>query len=128
MKKTILLLLPLLLTTACSHTKIIERPEIALNSSTNYLSLERVVCTPEATRLDLTVCCIPGKGFSIEKEAYLQSRESGLKYVLTGAEGIEPGKTLPGWSIFHYYSNRFLPMKNKSISSKAKTGNSSVST
>ena len=94
MKKTILLLLPLLLTTACSHTKIIERPEIALNSSTNYLSLERVVCTPEATRLDLTVCCIPGKGFSIEKEAYLQSRESGLKYVLTGAEGIEPGKKI----------------------------------
>ncbi len=42
----------------------------------------------------LTVCCIPGKGFSIEKEAYLQSRESGLKYVLTGAEGIEPGKKI----------------------------------
>lgn len=132
MKKTILLLLPLLLTTACSHTKIIERPEIALNSSTNYLSLERVACTPEATRLDLTVCCIPGKGFSIEKEAYLQSRESGLKYVLTGAEGIEPGKKIKTDSTgLVDISLLFEPIptdENKSISSKAKTGNSSVST
>mgnify|MGYP000214162162 CR=1 FL=1 len=28
------------------------------------------------------------------KRSYLQSRESGLKYVLTGAEGIEPGKKI----------------------------------
>lgn len=94
MKKTVLLLFLLLLTAACNRMKIIEQPEIALNSSSNYLSLERIVCTPEATRLDLTVCCIPEKGFSIEKEAYLQSRESGLKYALTGAEGIEPDKKI----------------------------------
>lgn len=106
MKKTVLLLFLLLLTAACNRMKIIEQPEIALNSSSNYLSLERIVCTPEATRLDLTVCCIPEKGFSIEKEAYLQSRESGLKYALTGAEGIEPDKKIKTdstvWPTFHY--------------------------
>lgn len=94
MKNIYLLLSLCLLLTACNHRLTIEQPEIALNLSTNGLALESIVCTPEATRLDLTVCCLPGSYFSISPETHLKSSKGERKYALIKAEGVETGKKI----------------------------------
>ena len=94
MKKTCLLLLLCLLATACNRCLTLEQPEITHNLSTNNLVLERIVCTPEATRLDLTVCCLPGGRFSLSPETHLQSSKGERKYALTRTEGVETGKKI----------------------------------
>lgn len=95
MKKLYLLLLPcLLLAVACNRGLTIEQPEITHNFSTNNLVLERIVRTSEATRLDLTVCCLPGSRFSISPETHLKSSKGEKTYALIGAEGVEIGKKM----------------------------------
>ncbi len=94
MKKTCLLLLLCLLATACNRSLTLEQPEITHNLSTNNLVLERIVCTPEATRLDLTVCCLPGGRFSLSPETHLQSSKGERKYALTRTEGVVTGKKI----------------------------------
>ena len=95
MKKLYLLLLPcLLLAVACNRGLTIEQPEITHNFSTNNLVLERIVRTSEATRLDMTVCCLPGSRFSISPETHLKSSKGEKTYALIGTEGVETGKKI----------------------------------
>ncbi len=90
MKKSVLLSLLLLLAVSLS-AQVTENPKFKARSGSVY-TITRVERTAEVTRLYVNATINPAWSINIGRKSYLEDVETGKRYALKGAEGIETDK------------------------------------